>query len=90
MADSILEVRCKLLCDTKHKSTINFSPDRFAQEGYPFLKRFRQVRQRRGREIDPVLPEQGDTSLEELSAKVRVLRIEVGQGHQLTGLCGVK
>ena len=90
MMDSILEVRCKLLGDAKHKGTINFGPDRFAQEGYSFLKRFRQIWQRRGCEIDPVLSEQGDRLLEEPSAKVRVLSIEVRQGHQLIGLSGVK
>ena len=90
MTDIILKVRCELLRNTKHKNAINFGPYRFAQEGYPFLERFCQIWQRRCREIDPVGSEPGDRLLEELSAKVWVMSIEVRQGHQLIRLNSVK
>lgn len=80
------QVQRKLLCETKHEIAIDFKVNRFPQEGYPFLKGFRQIWQRIGRKVGPVLPEQSDSFLEELSAEVYLLGIEVRQRHQLIRL----
>jgi len=90
MAEVMFQVQCKLLYEAKHESAIDFGVDSFSQEGYLFLKRFRQVWQRGSSEIYPVHFEQGDRFLEEFSAKVRMLGVEVRQSHQLVRLSSGK
>ena len=75
VAEVVFQVRRKLLYETKHKIAINFGVDCLGQECYPFLKGVGEVREGRGRKIDPVCPEQSDRLLEELPAKGCMLGI---------------